>query len=86
MNFTILQTPRAADGWMYEYEITAANRLVARYWHDHKGDEHGIDFVDGESASWPVGNVTDFIDGGGPQPLRLTPAGVQYLTGKLGSG
>ena len=74
MNLEIHQLPRPADGWTYEYEITVGNRRVARYWHDQKGDEHGIDFVSGLSGCWPVGKMTDFLTGGGPQPLGLSDA------------
>lgn len=86
MDFTIRQLQRAADGRTYEYEITSGNRLVGRYWHDHKSHERSINFVHGHSAIRPVGSVTDFIEGGGPQPLRLTAAAMKYLTRKLGPG
>ena len=63
----------------YTYRIYDDDRLVARYWHDHRGDEHGIEFVDGASEAWPVGNTIDFIEGGGAEPLRLSDRAVAYL-------
>lgn len=67
----------------YQYRIYADERLVANYWHDHKGDEHGIEFVNGRKEEWPVGRMTDFIQGGGPMPLVLTARAVAYLEQKL---
>jgi hypothetical protein len=63
----------------YTYRIYEGHRLVARYWHDHRGDEHGIEFLDGRSEDWPVGRMVDFIEGGGPEPLRLSERAVVYL-------
>jgi hypothetical protein len=59
--------------------------LVARYWHDFRGDEHGIEFLDGRSEEWPVGRMVDFVTGGGPEPLGLSDAAVAYLIQKLSS-
>ena len=67
----------------YTYRIYQDNKLIACYWHDYRGDEHGIDFVSGESEGWPVGRIIDFIKGGGPQPLVLSEAAVAYLREKL---
>ncbi|MGH8618373.1 MAG: hypothetical protein ACREUW_11845 [Burkholderiales bacterium] len=67
----------------YKYRIYRNGRLVARYWHDHRGDEHGIEFTNGASQPSPVGRMTDFIEGGGPQPLVLSKRAVAYLDGKL---
>jgi len=63
----------------YRYRIHRDGRLVAHYWHDYRGDDHGIEFVDGPAASWPVGNLLDFIQGGGSRPVTLTPAAIAYL-------
>jgi len=67
----------------YWYEIFNDDRLVARYWHDFRGDEHGIDFLNGSTDQWPVGRMTDFLTGGGPQPLGLSEAAVVYLKSQL---
>lgn len=68
---------------LYRYEILDGERVVAKYWHDHRGDDHGIEFADGTTEDWPVGRMTDFLTGGGPQPLRLSKDAITYLKGKL---
>ena len=77
------KTPREAFG-AYQYDIYEDDRLIAQYWHDYRGDEHGIAFVGGTSELWPVGRMTDFIEGGGPEPLALSERAVEYLTMKVG--
>jgi hypothetical protein len=76
------QVPRQAFG-EYWYCIYRNGRLIARYWHDYRGDEHGIEFADGEKEEWPVGRMLDFLQGGGSQPLVLSGRAVAYLDGKL---
>jgi hypothetical protein len=68
----------------YKYRILENGRLIAHYWHDYRGDEHGIDFVNGTSELWPVGRMIEFVEGGGPKPLTLSEKAVAYLNGKLG--
>lgn len=63
----------------YRYRIYQNERLIAHYWHDFRGDEHGIEFVDGRRENWPVGRMTDFIEGGGPQPRALSARAIAYL-------
>jgi len=82
MTFTVEQEPRPKGAWEYRYRIYKDGRLVADYWHDHRGDEHGIEFVGGPKESWPVGRMTEFLEGGGPQPLSLSSAAVAYLSRK----
>ena len=65
------------------YLIYEDGHLIARYWHDHRGDEHGIDFLNGYSDDWPVGRSSDFVRGGGPQPLVLSERAVAYLKQKI---
>jgi hypothetical protein len=76
------QTSRKSFG-SYTYSIYKGKSLVARYWHDHRGDEHGIEFLTGASESWPVGSMSDFLEGGGLQPLRLSEKATQYLDERL---
>jgi hypothetical protein len=62
---------------------------VARYWHDYRGDDHGIEFSNGESESCPIGRMIEFVDGGGPKPLTLSAKAIAYLNVKVaqrGSG
>ena len=63
----------------YRYLIFRDERLIAHYWHDYRGDEHGIEFVDGPAEAWPVGRMTDFLEGGGLEPLRLSELAIAYL-------
>ncbi|TXH02529.1 MAG: hypothetical protein E6R07_15010 [Nevskiaceae bacterium] len=82
MTFTVEQEPRPKGTWEYRYRIYKDGCLVAHYWHDHRGDEHGIEFIGGEKEPWPVGRMTEFLEGGGPQPLSLSSGAVAYLTRK----
>ncbi|MBS0309161.1 MAG: hypothetical protein JSS58_09335 [Proteobacteria bacterium] len=68
----------------YKYRILENGRLIAHYWHDYRGDEHGIDFLNGTSELWPVGRMIEFVEGGGPEPLTLSEKAVAYLNSKLG--
>ncbi len=63
----------------YRYRIYKDGRLIAHYWHDFRGDDHGIEFIDGTKEQWPVGRMTEFIEGGGPEPLTLSNRAVAYL-------
>lgn len=85
MSYTIQQI-RSADRPQvpeYQYRVYKDDRFIATYWHDHRGDEHGIEFADGTKDEWPVGRVVDFIEGGGPQPLVLSARAVAYLNARL---
>ena len=55
------------------------DRLIANYWHDYRGDEHGIEFLNGKKESWPVGRMIDFLERGGPKPLILSAKAMVYL-------
>ena len=66
------------------YQILRNGQPVARYWHDYRGDEHGIEFSDGGNELWPVGRMVDFLEGGGPSPLRLSERAIAYLGERLG--
>lgn len=44
----------------YDDSIFKADRLVARYWHGYRDDEHEIEVVDGHSQNWLVGRMADF--------------------------
>jgi hypothetical protein len=69
----------------YCYRIYSDGQLIARYWHDYRGDDHGIEFINGEKEDGPVGRMTDFLEGGGPQPLVLSDRAVAYIKRKLGA-
>ena len=83
MEFDVTRSETPRQGFdAYRYRIWRKSRLVAMYWHDYRGDEHGIEFVDGRKEDWPVGRMTDFLKGGGPQPICLSDEAVAYLTRK----
>jgi hypothetical protein len=83
--FVVTHSKNAREGFApYEYEIRRGNGLVARYWHDYRGDESWIEFADGSTEEWPHGSSSSFLAGGGPQPLGLTEKALAYLTQKLG--
>lgn len=77
---------RRASFGAYTYRIYDGDLLIAKYWHDHRGDEHGIEFTDGRSEGWPVGRMIEFIEGGGPEPLRLSERAQVYLKENLRGG
>ena len=68
----------------YTYKIFKDDKLVAKYWHDYRGDEHGIEFTNGKKEDSPVGKMTTFIEGGGPKPLSLSQKAIAYLNDRVG--
>ena len=84
MGFTIEYSKEKlkALGNCATYLIYEDGRVIARYWHDHRGDDHGIDFLNGDKEDWPVGRRADFLKGGGPEPLVLSDQAVAYLKKK----
>ncbi len=63
----------------YKYHIFKNNKLIAEYWHDFCGDEHGIKFKNGFNQGYPVGKVIDFLNGGGSSPITLSPKAIDFL-------
>jgi len=45
----------------------------------YRGEEHEVEFGGGNSQSWPLGRMTDFLEGGGPEPLSLSARAVAHL-------
>jgi hypothetical protein len=74
--------PRESFG-EYKYRIYQGDTLIAHYWHDYRGDEHGIDFVNGKSETWPVGRMVEFLEGGGPKPTALSMRAEAYIRERL---
>ncbi|MDD2926391.1 hypothetical protein [Rhodoferax sp.] len=66
----------------YWYLIYEDGCLIARFWHDYRGDDNGIVFTSGAEENNPLGSRADFIGGGGPQPLVLTKQAIKYLESK----
>ena len=84
MNYTVRQATQERKPFEpYWYNVLCGDRLVAKYWHDHRGDEHGLVFTDGTEEDSPVGQMTDFLKGGGPLPLALSDEAQAYLRKKL---
>ena len=74
--------PRESFG-EYKYRIYRDGILVANYWHDYRGDEHGIDFVNGKSETWPVGRMIEFLEGGDPKATVLSARAEAYIQERL---
>jgi len=63
----------------YEYEIREFGTLIARYWHDYRGDGHGITFIGGKECGDLPGVMLDFLSGGGPEPTELTETAIDFI-------
>jgi len=63
----------------YRYGIYQNEKLIAYFWHDYRGDDNGIEFVNGLSVPDPVDRMTNFLKSGGEQPLTLTKQAIQYI-------
>ena len=64
----------------YRYRILKDDAEFAEYWHDYRGDEMGIRLHSSEhEEDPPFGKCSDFLAGGGPQPLALSRKAVEYL-------
>jgi hypothetical protein len=68
----------------YNYEIYQGSKLVAHYRHDYRGDEQRIRFIDGGEEDLPFGRCSEFLKGGGPEPLELSFSAISYLSTKIG--
>ena len=82
MSYAIEQDSQREEFGHYRYRIYKDGRLVAHYWHDYRGDDHGIEFLDGTKEGWPVGRMVEFIGGGGSEPVRLSDRALAYLKTK----
>ena len=70
------EVPRYPD----DIGLIDGESIIAHYWHDHRGDEHGIDFVKNGPSEFPFNSTLDFLEGGGPEPLRLSIRAIEWLT------
>jgi hypothetical protein len=77
--WTIEPLPRGPRQSVHRFELRRGSTLVATFWHDHRGEECGLELPDGSTAEWREGNALTFLQGGGPRPLRLTRAAVAWL-------
>ena len=63
----------------YHYGIYENGKIIAYFWHDYRGDDNGIEFINGISAQNPVDSRANFLGGGGPQPLTLSKRAIKYI-------
>lgn len=54
--------PHGTQAGAYWYDIYQDDRLIARFWHDLRGDENGIEFIDGSRHPSPIPAVVDFLE------------------------
>jgi hypothetical protein len=59
----------------YLFEVTRNGQKVAELSHDYRGDEHWMRLPEGR---W-ISLVDRIIEGGGPQPLAISSAGIKGL-------
>ena len=83
MSFTIEHDSSSRESFgPYWYRICEDGCVIARFWHDYRGDENGIVFINGAKENDPLGSRANFFEGGGPKPLALTKKAVEYLLSK----
>ena len=79
-DFTVVRAGREEAGAFsnHFYRVHAGDRCVAELSHTYRGDEH---FLRKPGGDW---RPTDrLIEGGGPQPLSLSKAGIKAIEGFL---
>lgn len=80
MSYTVSHVKKTRESFgEYRYGIYENGKIIAYFWHDYRGDNNGIEFVDGISAHDPVGKTTNFVEAGGPQPLKLSKRAINYI-------
>lgn len=64
----------------YRYRIYVNGIEFALFWHNHRGECEGVRHVaSGREEDPPFGMCSDFLSGGGTEPLGLTKAAQEYL-------
>lgn len=80
MSYTVNHVKKTRESFgEYRYGIYENGEVIAYFWHDYRGDDNGIEFVNGISVHDPVGSRADFLEGGGPQPLMLSKRAIKYI-------
>jgi len=64
----------------YCYEVSRDGRKVAELGHDYRGDEHWMRLPGGPWIALPE----RIIEGGGRQPIHLSPGGIKALDDMIG--
>lgn len=86
MTFSIAKDPQERDSFgNYEYRILKDDLFFAVYWHDFRGDDSGLKLATGQEFGWPLDNVSNFLEGGGLQPVILSKKAQYYLNGLCNS-
>ena len=84
LSFTVKQVARDPQpAGNYNYEIYQGTVLIARYWHDYRGDDQRIIFLNKKPINPPFGSSSDFLTGGGPGPLGLSSEAIEYIASKI---
>ena len=84
--YTVTRDPtdRVGRHW---FSIHRQGRRVARLWNSSRLEDYGVVFLDGSGEDWPLGgNSLAFLEGGGPEPLRLTEGAERWLSEQLACG
>ncbi len=71
--------PERDSSGNYLYKIFRNDKLIANYWHDFRGDDHGLEFTNGIKKNSPLGSMINFLSGGGPKPLSLSAGAIAFL-------
>ena len=80
MNYKVEHAEPSRDSsGNYWYKIYKDEQLIAKYWHDFRGDEHSLEFLDGTEKYCPLERMTGFIKGGGSEPLTLSNCAIELL-------
>lgn len=64
---------------MYRYRILDRDQEVAVFSHNYRGECELVRTTDGYEEDPPFGMSSDFLTGGGPEPLGFTKKAKKYL-------
>ena len=79
-NYIIKQISKDSESFgNYNYDIYLGTKLVAKYWHDFRGNDHGLYLPNVQKQYSLPCRMTEFMSGGGPNPLVLTDWAMQFL-------
>ncbi len=67
----------------YRYRILDGDEEVAVFTHNYRGECEWLRTSGGHEEDPPFGMITDFLTGGGPEPLGLTEAARRHVEALL---
>jgi hypothetical protein len=80
MTFSVKHTQETRGSFGdYRYGIYEEGTLIAHFWHDYRGDESGLEFVNGMSDCDPEREIGKFLEGGGSELLTLSKRAIIYI-------